>query len=211
MQFKEGTTVYTADGKKVGDIERFVVDPRERTVAGLVVRKGFLFTEDKVVPIEKVNSATEERVVLRSDVDASEDLPPFEQAHYVMPDTTPRQGNYSTESVSPLYYYPPPNIGVWNSGVYAPPNLMVEERNIPEDTIPLKKGASVISSDGDKIGDVERILTDSDTGRITHFSVKQGVFFQEERLIPVGWVKNVLEDKVHLAVNSDTLEQLRDL
>lgn len=211
MQFKEGTTVFTADGEKVGDIERFVVDPRERKVAGLVVRKGFLFTEDKVVPVDDIDSANEERVVLRADVDASEDLPLFEQTHYVMPNTRDLQNEYPTGSVAPLYYYPPPNIGVWYGSVYAGPDLAVEERNIPEDTVPLKKGADVISSDGDKVGDVERVFTDSDRGRITHFSVKKGVLFQKERLIPVGWVRHVREDKVHLAVTSRTLEKLREL
>ncbi|MCI0710649.1 MAG: PRC-barrel domain-containing protein [Chloroflexi bacterium] len=208
MQFKEGTTVYTADGEKVGDIERFVVDPRERKVVGLVVRKGFLFTEDKVVPIELVTSATEERVVLRPHTG---DLPPYIQRHYVAPNESEVDTEYEGDYIEPIYYYPPPDIAVWYPGVYATPGVIVEERNIPQDSVPMKKGADVISRDGEDVGDVERVITDSRTGRITHFSVKQGVLFQKERLIPAGWVDQMDEDEVHLAVSSQTLERLHDL
>ncbi len=42
MQFKRGAEGFTADGRKVGGIDRVVIDPRTREVSHVVIRKGFL-------------------------------------------------------------------------------------------------------------------------------------------------------------------------
>jgi hypothetical protein len=80
-------------------------------------------------------------------------------------------------------------------------------RNIPEDTIPLKEGTDVMSSDGKHVGDVERLFVTTDSNKATHFVISQGLF-GDRKLVPAHWVKSVGEDKVHLAVNSELLESL---
>lgn len=55
MQFKQGTHVYTIDGKDVGAIDRVVLDPKTDEVTHVVVRRGWLFSEDKVVPISSAD------------------------------------------------------------------------------------------------------------------------------------------------------------
>lgn len=77
MQFKQGTHVYTTDGKDVGAIDRVVLDPRTDEVTHVVVRRGWLFTEDKVVPIDLIDQAVAEQVQLRSDVRDLDRLPEF--------------------------------------------------------------------------------------------------------------------------------------
>lgn len=77
MQFKQGTHVYTTDGKDVGAIDRVVLDPRTDEVTHVVVRRGWLFTEDKVVPIDLIDQAVAEQVQLRSDVRDLDQLPEF--------------------------------------------------------------------------------------------------------------------------------------
>jgi uncharacterized protein YrrD len=81
-------------------------------------------------------------------------------------------------------------------------------RNIPEDTIPLTEGTDVMSSDGQQIGDVERLLVDTGSNRITHLVISQGTFFKDRRLVPAHWVKSVAEDKVYLSVSAELLESL---
>ena len=142
MQFKEGADVYTSDGDKVGDIDRVVLDPTTKEITHLVVRQGFIFTEDKVVPMALVDSATEERLVLK-EVDDLDNLPDFEETFYVrvdetetgtVPETpgapktraTPRTGAapetqaepkarplYVGGYVQPYYYYPPTRMTWW--------------------------------------------------------------------------------------------------
>ena len=58
MYFKENAEVVTSEGDKIGQIDRLVMDPRSKELTHLVVKKGFLFTKDKVVPLDCVESAT---------------------------------------------------------------------------------------------------------------------------------------------------------
>ena len=56
MEFKEGAVVFSSDDKKVGHIRRVVIDPKTEEVTHLVIEKGFLFVEDRVIPIEEVQA-----------------------------------------------------------------------------------------------------------------------------------------------------------
>ena len=66
-EFKERASVVTADEQQVCRVDRVVIGPKTKEVTHIVVRKGLIFTEDKVVPINLVASATEDRVTLRED------------------------------------------------------------------------------------------------------------------------------------------------
>jgi uncharacterized protein YrrD len=83
MQFKENASVVTAGGQKVGRIDRVVLDPKSKELTHLVVKKGFLFTEDKVVSLDDVDTATEDQVVLKQGRDDPDEFPDFEETHYV--------------------------------------------------------------------------------------------------------------------------------
>jgi uncharacterized protein YrrD len=209
MELKEGTSVYTPNGDEVGKINRFVLDPATSEVTHIVVQKGWLLPEDKVVPIAMISTATEERVVLNQNVEDLDQLPPFEEVHYVelTEDEIPPMDS-APFRYSPAYYWYPPSgyIGYpFGPGNYGPVETM---RNIPPDTVPLKEGANVISSDGEHVGDVERLFVDSDSNRATHFLISEGLLFKERKLIPTHWVRSVEEDKVSLAVPSRLLERL---
>lgn len=220
MQFKAGTAVYSADGEDVGRIERAVINPHTREVTHLVVRQGFLFTEDKVIPIELVDSASEDRVTLMRTEGRLEDLPPFEETYYVGLDEEEinREPAYPlTGYAAPLYGYPPVGTGWWGYGGYlgyrAYPEtntVATTERNIPDDTVPLKEGARVVSAGGDHVGNVEQVIADSNSGRATHIVIAQGLLFKARKLVPTNWVRSIDEDEVRLSVGSRQLERLPD-
>lgn len=83
MELKEGTSVFTSGGKEVGKINRFILNPATNEVTHIVVQKGWLFSEDKVVPFNMIDSATEDKVVLSENMESFDQLPPFEEAHYI--------------------------------------------------------------------------------------------------------------------------------
>jgi uncharacterized protein YrrD len=212
MELKEGTSVYTPSGDEVGKINRFVLDPATNEVTHIVVEKGWLLPEDKVVPISMVSTATEERVVLNQKDEALDQLPPFEEIHFVeLTDDEIIPDDSIPFRYAPAYYWYPPSGYIGHPGFGPgyhgwPP--VETTRNIPAGTVPLKEGANVISSDGEHIGDVERLFIDSDSNRATHFLISEGLFFKERKLIPAHWVSSVEEDKVNLAVPSRLLERL---
>lgn len=238
MELKEGTSVFTSGGKEVGRINRFILDPSTNEVTHIVVQKGWLFSEDKVVPFAMVNSATGEKVLLSEDIKSFDQLPSFEESHYINADVSrggkPRQGNNEDTGTTvagegglertiesdvsrggaaryqyaPAYYwYPPSGYTGYPVGYYGWP-ILETTRNIPDDTIPLREGADIMSSEGDKVGDIERLFVSSDSNRVTHFVISQGLFFKDRKLVPAHWVKTVSEDKVHLAVSTEVLERL---
>lgn len=212
MQFKKGADVVTADGEKVGDIDRVVIDPREQEVTHVVVREGFLFSEDKVVPVELVASATEDRVTLQDAVEDLDALPSFEEHHYI-PLTGDERARSSVpeeeDYVPPLYWYPAYGAPMTYPTGHPTPTYATEvERNIPEDTVPLEEGAEVISVEGEHVGDVERVITDSRDKHVSHFLIAEGVLFKEKKLVPISWIDVVGENEVHLAVGSAFLENL---
>ena len=101
MEFKEGADVYTSKGEKAADIDRVVIDPLTDEITHLVVRKEFLFPEDRVVSTDLVHSATEDRVILK-DVEDIEALPVFEQVHYIRLDrVTKDSATHQAGYVSP--------------------------------------------------------------------------------------------------------------
>lgn len=212
MQFKEGTNVYTADGEKAGEIERVVIDPLTDEVTHIVVKKGFIFTEEKVVPVRLVKKASEERVDLRviEDLDV---LPPLKEEHYV-----PIYETEETPQGDTYYWYPPYGVTWWNPtgylhypapfGFSEPPYVVRTEEHIPAGTVALEEGAKVIANDDERIGDVERVLADADSERVTHFVISQGFLLTEEKVVPTTWVKDISEDEVHLAVGSRLIDAL---
>jgi uncharacterized protein YrrD len=209
---KEGTHVFTSDGKEVGKVNRFVLDPATDEVTHVVVEKGWLLPEDKVVPFEMVASATEDKVVLKENIDDFEKLPPFEESHFVSAsakDTDPTR--YGTYPYAPAYYWYPPPAGYIGYPAYGlgyaswPPIEM--QRNIPADAVALKEGTDVMSADGKHVGAVDRLFVDPNSNKVTHFLISQGLF-KDPKLVPTSWIRSVNEDQVELTVSSEKLERL---
>jgi uncharacterized protein YrrD len=215
VELKEGTEVFTADGKEVGKINRFVLNPATNEVTHFVVQKGWLLPEDKVVPFDMVSSANEEKVVLNENIDDFDELPPFEETYYVRVNdeniARAAKTNYPTHQNAAAYYWYPPYgyLGYPAYGLgypYWPPTET--QQNIPADTVPLKEGADVMSADEEHVGDVERLLVEPDSNRATHLVISQGLLFKDRKMIPAGWIRSVEEDQVHLTVPSKLLESL---
>lgn len=220
MEFREGADVVTAAGDKVGDLERIVIDPVTQQVTHIIVGEGFFFTENRVLPIEVVDRADEEQVVLKPTVDEDLDAwPVFEETYTVPiedapPTDMPRPVNESAavQPVPAYYWYPP--VGPAYSGnlglPYYPGTVVDVERNVPEGSAALKEGAPIYSADHHHVGDVERVFTDSATDTVTHFLISRGLLFKKHKLIPARWITDIRDDRVVLAVQKDVLERLPD-
>jgi sporulation protein YlmC with PRC-barrel domain len=213
MQIRQNSIVYTLDGKSVGRIDRIVLDPQTKDVTHLVVRKGFLLTEDKVVPVDLIGAATQKGVTLQGEVSDFEALPLFEETHYVRATENPppkSPGDAEGNDAHPLYWYPAldgvPRIAMIDP---PPPSYVAEtEQNIPEGTVALKEGAEVITADGKHVGTLEQVLTDPHLDQATNLVIVQGLLVKERRRVPITWVSEVKENEIHLAVGSRTVDEL---
>jgi sporulation protein YlmC with PRC-barrel domain len=212
MELKEGMSVVTPGGEEVGKVNRFVLDPATNEVTHIVIQQGWLLPEDKVVPFEMVAAGERDSLVLSEDVGDFDRLPAFEETHFIQAnDDNPNQPAPAIPYAPAYYWYPSHVLSVPGSGMgYYPYPVAPAEtrRNIPEDTIPLREGTDVISSDGEHVGDVEKLVVAPDSNRATHFLISQGLFFKDRKMVPAHWVKTVEEDKVHLVVPARLLERL---
>jgi uncharacterized protein YrrD len=209
MQFKQDESVVMPNGQVVGHVDRVVMNPQNKQITHIVVRKGFFFTEDKLVPLSLIETATEDRVTLRRDAGDLDKLPAFEDTHYIpLTDPEAKSAAYTSDLASPLYWYPP--LGGWMAYDYPPPYVVETERHIPEDTVPLREGARVISADDKHVGNVERVFTEANADRATYFLISKGLFLKERKLVPTTWVREVSEDEVRLSVDSSVLETLHE-
>ena len=184
MQFREGANVLTANREKIGEVDRVVLDPKTKEVTHLVAEKGFLFTEEKVIPMSLVGNATEEEVILSDNGIELDELLDYEESHYIAAEVEAhRQQTPKTTWVRPLYAYPPV-VGMQTNDkgyAYGMPNYVKTiSRNIPEDTVALEIGADMLSSDGEHIGDVERVFLDDQGERATHLLISDGLFGEKE-------------------------------
>ena len=180
MQFKEGAEVFTTYGERVGTIDRVVLDPQTKEVTHLVVNKGFLFMDAKVVPMSLVGAATGDQVILRSGASGLDELPDFREPHVVPIDR----------------------------GYGKPKYVVKTQENIPEDSVALEEGTKVLSSDGEHVGDIERFLTDNLEEQVTHLLISEGLILKGKKLIPTKWITYISEAEVRLSVDSNLVESL---
>lgn len=184
MLFKKGIDVFSSDDEKVGTLDRVVMDPKTKEVTHIIVREGFLFAKDKVVPLDLIGSATDERIALQGSKEHLDELPDYEETHYV-----PRDAAVD-DDMSTLYWNPP--VDAWGGyGRYAvfPQSqyLRRTEKNIPDGMVALAEGAKVLSEDGEQVGNIETLITDPKDERVTHLVISSGLLMKERKIIPSHW------------------------
>ena len=219
MQYKQNTPVLTPSGTHVGHIDRVVINPKTREVEYLVVRKGVLFVEDKVVPINLVHTATEERVTLKEEAGKLVSLPEFNEVEYlpferIKPGTenVNAQGRVNLGGVgyaTPYFWYPSVGAQPWASPMSAGPGYEARvKENIPENDVALKKGTRVMTSDNKEAGSIEEVITQGNDKKVTHFVMTHGLINKTHKAIPVIWIKNMRENEITLDVTEEMLEML---
>lgn len=206
--FHINADVIAAHEKRVGSLERVVLNPETKVITDIVVETGTLFDkESKVVPIEFVEATSENHIKLSDTVDNWQDFPPLEERHLV-------DGNGNVGEVienEPPVVFGSPILGPSNvpAALGEPINTQIE-RNIPDETIALNKDTKVITMDGKHVGNVERVLADSDVDQMTHVGISTGVLTKEKRLIPIKWILKMDEDEITLQVSKEAIEELAD-
>ncbi len=200
LQIHENATVYTADMEKVGSVKRVVIDALTQQTTHIVVRKGLIFREDRVVPVAAIAKATEARIDLDPECDV-EQFPPFEEEFEI--------SDYEALPESKATRMPFNRYGLYGIFPAVPPVASTTgERNIPDRSVPLKTGAAVVVGD-EKIGVFEELLAEK-TGVTTHLIVALGTLSPVRKAVPIGWVRTFGEDTVQLGVPLGMIEQVHE-
>lgn len=216
MKFTKGATIKAVDGDKIGNLDDIIVDPTNDNVTHIVVKKGFFFTEDRIIPVEALRVGDENTILLNASSEDFDSFPHFEENSYVRPNR-----DYQPEIVGesdwghwerptrPLFYYGLPHTGLYpgelaGRGV---PQARLTKQNIPEDAVIINEGTEVYSLDDEHVGNVEGAITD-DRGNTSHILISKGLIFSTERLIPMHWVRRTSDQKIQLLVDTAIVEDL---
>ncbi len=208
MIFQKDAEVYGADDKSVGRVDRVVLDPKTKEVTHLIVRKGVFLTHDRVIPISFVSTSEEKRINLTVMAREIDDLPEYEEKAYLpLEESDLPQGSVYYPS---FYWYPLLPSAYPVPPMHPVPGMKVEtHRNIPDQTVALKAGARVVGNDGEEVGHVVEMFTQTNSDVMTSFVVSRGVLVKEHRMVPMSWVKYVTDEEVQLNVPASRVDALK--
>jgi uncharacterized protein YrrD len=213
--------VETTGGDRVGSVTRVIIDPRTKEVTHIVVGKGILFREDRVIPVELMVDSNDERLLLDKAVGELEDFPEFEVRNFVtfderdipdgLRDDVLGRGApsaYLYPGVGPNHYWGGSSMTLTPYAYHPQGSSTVTTQNIPDETVGLKKGASVICEDGEKAGELDELMVNDDN-QATHMVISRGLLSTDKKLLPIDWIDHVTEDEVHVSVRSEVIDRLR--
>lgn len=218
MKIELGKDVIASDGEKIGTVDRLVLDTETNELRKFVVHKGFIFSEDRIADIEMVTGLDDDGNV-RLSVPSTDDraLPPFVEETYRVASedeaTHLGYGSYmNTAPYAPIWYAPggatgsyQPGGGPFFHGAETTSGVLETRSNLPDDTMSLDTGTDVVGSDGDKVGEVDEILTDAD-GHVSGFVVKSGFIFKTDVHIPMSAVESITGSHIMLNMTGDEAE-----
>ncbi len=206
LEVTRDTGVYTADDEHVGDIDRIVLDPVSQALTHVVVRKGVLLREDRLIRFDDISTATPERVNLRQGVDADE-LVPFEEQHFVPLDEVDRPGTRAYEPAFAATWYGPLGVA---SPMQEDALVSVRERNIPDRLAAVEAGLPVFTSDHEAVGRLERVVA-TDAGMPTHLVIEAMGLSRARRAVPISWVDHISEGVIQLGATARMIDAIRPL
>jgi sporulation protein YlmC with PRC-barrel domain len=209
-----GAHVESKEGKDLGRLHSVVIDPRDNEVTHIVVNTGPHFPEPGFgapelinVPIEQMDDAGEDKVILRATRDEFQKLP-----QYVERDFTPARQAPQTEHTDPAHF-------LWNTGVALAASLsrILTGIALPVETVRKASFEREILNDAPvwrldphtHIGDVERVLVDEDTDEIKELVIRRGAVFHEDVVLPIGYVTEILDGVVHVQLTDAELRGLQ--
>lgn len=197
MQITMGMDVLSANGDKIGSVEKVVVDSSTKSINKIIVSSGMINKHHKIVDIDMVRDAGNG---LRIDLNQSQfdELPDFVQERFTtadndsvnaLPFAQPNAGGAG------FYLFGAPNVGRGYEGSQdsffdaAPADApIIEDRsNLLDTDVVITEGTDVIGSDGEKVGTVDEIVYAED-GTLSGFVVKAGFLLTHDVRVPINWV-----------------------
>ena len=195
-----GADMIGSDGEKLGVVDSLVVDPASGQERAIIVRKGWFFPTDKIVPIDLVERVEDGNVHVRLSSAEADQMSEYMDSDYVMP---------------PAGYYGAGGY-MWPATPYVADGYTIDDevRERMPDAVMLSEGTLVLDVDEDEVGRITEIASD-EQGRVQGFRVEQGFFRHHDRYIPAHLVASADDVVVRLSVDKDTLEdttgpQIRD-
>jgi sporulation protein YlmC with PRC-barrel domain len=72
----------------------------------------------------------------------------------------------------------------------------------------LKRDSTVFTASGQEVGRVDRVVLDPETKEVTHVVVRKGLFFAQDKVVPIRLIANATETRAILREDAGDLQAL---
>ena len=215
MDIQTGATVTGRDGK-LGEVSRLIVDQNSGKATDMVVKHGSIFGDERIVPLSLVTSVEQNSVQVDLDGDGFKTMNGFaEHIHgrdpdYVGSPSQDNDGTFRGNGVLDQMVAMGPLGGVGGAGkVLGYPG---GEQLSPDDMQrpALAEGMDVLDRLGEKVGTIGQLTVAAADGTPTQVTLKRGLIFKHETVLPVDWIDGVGNDGLVLAVTKAEVDQLTE-
>ena len=181
--------VESVDGP-CGQSTRVIVNPETLRVTHFVVRQEAPPQTQRLVPVDQVVETTRDLIRLRCTGDELGKMKQFLVTEYrqvEIPRYIGGQAGQPSRSVPEIVTLP------------------VEEERVPAGGQAIREGARIEATDG-KVGRVDELLLDSDSGQITHLVLREAhMWGVKDVALPVSVVEKVVKGTVYLKLDKATI------
>jgi osmotically-inducible protein OsmY len=201
FNFNIGATVHCKNGK-CGQLQKLVVDPDDMEVTDLIVERGLINKDRRIVPVKDVDRATDDYIMLSINDISLEEYPEYRahQFNIVEQDSNGKD----VKSFRIAHQVSPYGLGV--TGRYIP---VIYHQGIQDSVEPGKevitRGTPVYDTKH-KIGYMDHMLVDSENGELTHLVINPGLF-SSSFVLPISTAKNLEADGIILDINEKEIDQ----
>ncbi len=192
LGFNIGADVVCPDGR-CGKLVSVVLDPATEEVTGLIVEKGLILTEDRVVPVDLVTEATPEEIHVEVGADELNECRAFEEEAYTVPDPEWRS---AWDGPSEVRFRTPP-YGTLAKEPFVPKTRVHVREGVKTTEAVVGHGTPVFTVQGES-GEVDHVLVDRESGELAHIVVKRGGLVPDYRIVPASSIEAVSSDGVSI-------------
>jgi sporulation protein YlmC with PRC-barrel domain len=211
-ELRTDASVVTMDGHKVGTLTRFVLDGATKKLTHIVVDTGILrsgeplwkggwgLSHDRVVPLGVLRDATSDQVRLTMTAEEFRDLSVdyIEERFEPLPDLEP--GELDQSDLQKLAAAMPGGIGQY---------VVREVKALAADAVEVREDMPVWRMNPhQKIGEVERVIFDEASKRVTSLVIRRGFLLTRDVVLPIGELVEVLPHVIRVDLDDAALAGL---
>ncbi|TAK59095.1 MAG: hypothetical protein EPO22_10535 [Dehalococcoidia bacterium] len=200
---RAGAPVLSRDGDKLGKLSRVVVEKDTLRLTHLVVDVGR--GDERVVPLGVLRDAAEDAVRLSMDKGEFDEMSLKYDLQVYQPIGDAQRGRLDLSDVSRFVASLPGALG---------PGVMTEALAKSPDEVDIVKDSPVWRlNPHQKIGEVEHVIFDERSRKITALVVRRGIVFTHDVLLPARYITEVVEALggiVRVEIGDADLKQLQE-
>lgn len=197
-----GADVICQDGR-CGKLLKLVVDPEQAEITDLIVEKGFLLKEDRMIPLDKIEKTSPEEIQLSLTGEELEELETYQEFAFEV--IKPEEGEDFSEGEIVMYS---PMVTPYGSvaGPFLPAVRKLVQEGLEEDQKVVQRGTAVVNQE-QNLGEIDHLLVDRETGKIRHLVLEVGAL-DHAVILPFAEVQEIKQDRVVVAILEEELEEL---